>query len=152
MEETKNCPYCGEEILATAKKCKHCSEWLEQNDGSIDNANLQKTFRSAHEEATWNEENSGALPVQIGIIAIALGFVFKSWWVGLGVFVGLGVLLMIPYVGTLVCLLLSIMYAYIGYVAGSYLFGTSAGWVIAILVGIGSLGINFSSRDWLKDF
>jgi len=28
MSETKQCPYCGEEILATAKKCKHCGEWL----------------------------------------------------------------------------------------------------------------------------
>lgn len=30
MNETKNCPYCGEEILAIAKKCKHCGEWLDQ--------------------------------------------------------------------------------------------------------------------------
>ncbi len=29
MEETKKCPYCGEDILAVAKKCKHCGEWLE---------------------------------------------------------------------------------------------------------------------------
>lgn len=27
--ETKTCPYCGEEILAVAKKCKYCGEWLE---------------------------------------------------------------------------------------------------------------------------
>lgn len=24
------CPNCGKEILATAKKCKHCGEWLEK--------------------------------------------------------------------------------------------------------------------------
>ena len=30
MEETKRCPYCGEEILAGAKKCKYCGEWLEK--------------------------------------------------------------------------------------------------------------------------
>lgn len=32
MEETKRCPYCGEEILAIAKKCKHCGEWLEAKE------------------------------------------------------------------------------------------------------------------------
>lgn len=26
---TKNCPYCGGEIMAAAKKCKHCKKWLE---------------------------------------------------------------------------------------------------------------------------
>lgn len=26
------CPYCGEEILAVAMKCKHCGEWLEEDE------------------------------------------------------------------------------------------------------------------------
>lgn len=30
--ETKRCPFCGEEILAAAKKCKHCGEWLEKHE------------------------------------------------------------------------------------------------------------------------
>ena len=29
-QETKQCPYCGEEILAIAKKCKYCNEWLDK--------------------------------------------------------------------------------------------------------------------------
>ena len=28
--ETKKYPSCGEEILAAAKKCKHCGEWLDK--------------------------------------------------------------------------------------------------------------------------
>jgi len=30
MEEKKKCHCCGEEILAVAKKCKHCGEWFEK--------------------------------------------------------------------------------------------------------------------------
>lgn len=31
MNKTKNCPFCGEEIMADARKCKHCGEWLEED-------------------------------------------------------------------------------------------------------------------------
>lgn len=30
MDNTINCPHCGKAILSTAKKCKHCGEWLEK--------------------------------------------------------------------------------------------------------------------------
>ena len=30
--ETKLCPFCKEEILKTAIKCKHCNEWLEDKE------------------------------------------------------------------------------------------------------------------------
>ena len=37
MENTKQCPYCGEEIMAAAKKCRHCGEWLNAQSPSMKN-------------------------------------------------------------------------------------------------------------------
>lgn len=43
MVKTKKCPYCGEEILAIAKKCKHCSEWLDETEILSEAPNLKET-------------------------------------------------------------------------------------------------------------
>ncbi|MBE6287232.1 MAG: DUF805 domain-containing protein [Mediterranea massiliensis] len=44
MERTKKCPYCGEEVLTEALKCKHCGEWLNKEVTSSD---LQQKGRSS---------------------------------------------------------------------------------------------------------
>ena len=31
QKDTKACPFCGEQILAVAKKCKHCGEFLDDS-------------------------------------------------------------------------------------------------------------------------
>lgn len=43
-EETKKCPYCGEEILAIAKKCKHCGRWLDGSNDKDDNERGDRSF------------------------------------------------------------------------------------------------------------
>lgn len=47
-DETKVCPYCGEEILAVAKKCKHCGEFLPAEP--VQNENKTKTCPYCGEE------------------------------------------------------------------------------------------------------
>ena len=59
MNETKSCPYCGEEILATAKKCKHCGKWLEKKCpqcGEWINAEAKKCRYCGSWLDTWAKE------------------------------------------------------------------------------------------------
>ena len=48
--ETKQCPFCGEEILLIAKKCKHCGEFL---DGSATLSDGSKTQNNQEEKIVW---------------------------------------------------------------------------------------------------
>lgn len=41
MSEIKNCPFCGEEINVSATKCKHCGEWLDEQNHQ--ETNLEKS-------------------------------------------------------------------------------------------------------------
>ena len=64
--DRKNCPYCGEEIAATAKKCRFCGEWLEIEEAVLmpettDAAQIQEYAAPAADIAV-NGYTEGPLP------------------------------------------------------------------------------------------
>ncbi len=68
--QTKTCPYCGEEILAVAQKCKHCGEFLDKGihstNSKIDSLDVNEKWKARFKivekqviEGKWWKYNSG---------------------------------------------------------------------------------------------
>lgn len=106
-EETKKCPYCSEQILITAKKCKHCGEWLEeskerkgstwQEKGSVDARAVTKGLKQKEQD----DFNQGCLIFVVLVVAVLVGSgassLFNSskvgWITGVIIFIVGGVFL-----------------------------------------------------------
>ena len=76
-DDTKNCPFCGKEIKSVAIKCKHCGEWLNNDDSA--------TYSKSSEEAKphiINDTNSTQQSIVIAVIIVVLvifvGFFIKN--------------------------------------------------------------------------
>ena len=66
MENTRRCPYCGEEIMADAKKCKYCGEWLEAEP-------IQEQVPKADKQETPHHKGNKWLLAIIPIIVLIVG-------------------------------------------------------------------------------
>ena len=78
MEEVKKCPFCGEEILVTAKKCKHCGEWLEGKQGATEKIETKKDKKDEDEDKPWGFGGRVVVSLILAGVGWAL-FHFGSW-------------------------------------------------------------------------
>jgi predicted ATP-dependent serine protease len=104
-EETKKCPYCSELILATAKKCKHCGEWLEESNERKGTAWNEKGTADARavtkgiKQKEQDDFNQGCAIFVVLVAAIVVGTgassLFNSskagWIIGSIIFIAGGV-------------------------------------------------------------
>lgn len=76
---TRECPFCAEEILAKARKCKHCGEFLDQ---TLSTKRSRSRSDLEPEKVLWEENPSILAYVPVLILGVALILAF-----GLGILI-----------------------------------------------------------------
>jgi membrane protein YdbS with pleckstrin-like domain len=76
VKQTKACPFCGEEILASARKCKHCGEFLDGSPRPVPSVPQKKS--AGPEKNIWEGHPSGLYYLGhwiLGILLFPLGLI-----------------------------------------------------------------------------
>ena len=94
-QQTRHCPACGEEILATARKCKHCQEWLDGHSPQAVTLTGPPVVTEQTSKAWKGTQLAGAILAIVGVIWVCatVGTPDEGAATAGGVLVGLGLLI-----------------------------------------------------------
>ena len=160
--DTKKCPYCGEDIRINAKKCKHCGEWLiKSEENNLDNVQsvkhcpfcgniIPKNAQRCSICREWlvregdnNYEKGDGYIVSVFIWTLGffsilgiLGFCEDSEsCIGLSaIVVAVGIFLEIYFLPTRIALNKKHTYTFIVFLINTFLGETLIGWIIALII------------------
>ncbi len=71
--KTKACPYCGKTILAEARKCKHCKQWIE------DDKKLHKSKKKYNMIPLWIVLSICAVVALVVLLTTSKGYQTSSY-------------------------------------------------------------------------
>lgn len=192
--ETVSCPYCGEDIRANAKKCKHCGEWLAEgivnseagrgdyvpavrptaeqpairnqdnhaagqavatpsNATGLSNnivVNVQNTNVVEQTQTVVVQESKESAPGwiigEMWLFAAGIGWAMSSWLWFFGLGIGLTILLMIPFVGALLCYIVGAAWGVLAGAICAGIWNPTVGWIVGIIVAILSISFHIEAR------
>jgi hypothetical protein len=60
MQAMRICPFCSEEVIATARKCRYCGEWLDGTQGHTTRSTPGVTWETVQLDLRQNGMAGGA--------------------------------------------------------------------------------------------
>lgn len=102
-------------------------------------------------QANFNSGNFAILAIEITILAVIVGFYFKSWWIGGGLYLMLLAAIQVRILALPIMFLGALLWGFIGFLLGSLFGSYAAQIVIGIISLVIGFGVHFSAIEWADD-